>query len=35
MVNPSQNLHSSIPRHNEVKDLPVLKICKDLGLSPP
>ncbi|MFM9101699.1 MAG: type II toxin-antitoxin system HicA family toxin [Cyanobium sp.] len=33
--NPSKKLRSSIPRHTEVKELLVRKICKDLGLPPP
>ena len=33
--NPSRNLRSSIPRHTEIKELLVRKICKDLGLPPP
>ncbi|MFO0032297.1 MAG: type II toxin-antitoxin system HicA family toxin [Cyanobacteriota bacterium] len=33
--NPSQNHRSSIPRHTEIKELLVRKICKDLGLPPP
>lgn len=30
--NPERNLRSSVPRHNEIKDLLVRKICKDLGI---
>jgi len=26
---------SAIPRHNEINDLLVLKICKDLGIPKP
>lgn len=29
------NCRSAIPRHNEVNDLLVLKICKDLGIPRP
>ncbi|PSI00522.1 type II toxin-antitoxin system HicA family toxin [Synechococcus lacustris] len=32
---PELNRRSAIPRHNEVKDLLVLKICKDLGIPRP
>ncbi|MBK1642671.1 addiction module toxin, HicA family [Chromatium okenii] len=32
--NPNQNKRSSIPRHNEIKDVLVVKICKDLGVNP-
>ena len=30
--NLSQNKRSSVPRHNEIDDNLVLKICKDLGI---
>ncbi|MBN1525510.1 MAG: type II toxin-antitoxin system HicA family toxin [Spirochaetales bacterium] len=30
--NPSKNLRSAIPRHSEIKDILVNKICKDLGI---
>ncbi len=30
--NPAQNKRSSVPRHTEVGDNPVKKICKDLGI---
>jgi mRNA interferase HicA len=33
-LNPEQNRRSSIPRHSEIKDLLVRKICKDLGIPP-
>ncbi|MFN9622013.1 MAG: type II toxin-antitoxin system HicA family toxin [Cyanobacteriota bacterium] len=33
--NPTQNRRSSIPRHTEIRELLVRKICKDLGLPPP
>ncbi|MFN9635934.1 MAG: type II toxin-antitoxin system HicA family toxin [Synechococcaceae cyanobacterium] len=33
--NPTLNGRSSIPRHTEIKELLVRKICKDLGLPPP
>jgi len=29
------NRRSAIPRHNEINDLLVLKICKDLGIPKP
>jgi mRNA interferase HicA len=32
--NPAQNRRSSIPRHTEVNDHLVNKICKDLGVDP-
>ncbi|HSE90199.1 MAG TPA: type II toxin-antitoxin system HicA family toxin [Candidatus Binatia bacterium] len=32
--NPRQNKRSSVPRHNEITDLLVRKICKDLGIPP-
>ncbi|MCK5539880.1 MAG: type II toxin-antitoxin system HicA family toxin [Deltaproteobacteria bacterium] len=32
--NISQNRRSAIPRHNEIKDILVRKICKDLGVKP-
>jgi mRNA interferase HicA len=31
-LNPSQNKRSAVPRHNELKDNLVRKICKDLGI---
>ncbi len=30
--NPVLNKRSAIPRHNEIRDLLVEKICKDLGI---
>ncbi|MBU1693393.1 MAG: type II toxin-antitoxin system HicA family toxin [Verrucomicrobia bacterium] len=30
--NPTQNRHSSIPRHTEISDQLARKICKDLGI---
>jgi len=30
--NPEQNRRSSVPRHNEIKENLVKKICKDLGI---
>ncbi len=30
--NPDQHLRSSVPRHSEVNDQLVRKICKDLGI---
>jgi len=32
--NPVQNKRSTIPRHTEIKDILVKKICKDLGIPP-
>ncbi|MBE0662658.1 MAG: type II toxin-antitoxin system HicA family toxin [Bacteroidales bacterium] len=32
--NPSQNRRSAIPRHIEIKDILVRKICQDLGVRP-
>ncbi len=32
--NPVQNKRSAIPRHNEIRDILALKICKDLGVPP-
>jgi mRNA interferase HicA len=32
--NPSQNKRSSIPRHTEINDDLVKKICKDFGIKP-
>jgi len=34
-VNPVENRRSSVPRHKEVSDNLVLKICKDLGIPRP
>jgi mRNA interferase HicA len=31
---PSLNKRSAVPRHNEIKDILVKKICKDLGIPP-
>jgi mRNA interferase HicA len=33
--NPALNTRSAIPRHNEVNDYLVKKICKDLGVPQP
>lgn len=33
-VNPLQNKRSAIPRHIEIKDQLVRKICKELGVVP-
>jgi len=32
--NPAQNKRPAVPRHSEVRDNLVKKICKDLGISP-
>ncbi len=32
--NPNLNKRSSIPRHNEIKDILAKKICRDLGVAP-
>ncbi|MGD8932978.1 MAG: type II toxin-antitoxin system HicA family toxin [Chromatiales bacterium] len=32
--NPILNKRSAIPRHSEIKDVLVKKICKDLGVDP-
>jgi mRNA interferase HicA len=32
--NPAQNKRSAVPRHTEVRDTLVNKICKDLGIPP-
>ena len=32
--NPAQNKRSAVPRHTEIRDILVLKICKDLGVPP-
>jgi mRNA interferase HicA len=33
--NPRQNRRSAVPRHSEINDILVRKICKDLGIEPP
>ncbi|MBC7909962.1 MAG: type II toxin-antitoxin system HicA family toxin [Pyrinomonadaceae bacterium] len=33
--NPTQNKRSAVPRHTEVRDNLIKKICKDLGILPP
>ena len=33
--NPAENKRSAIPRHREINDLLVIKICKDPGLPHP
>ncbi|MGD9629220.1 MAG: type II toxin-antitoxin system HicA family toxin [Pyrinomonadaceae bacterium] len=33
--NPSQNRRSAVPRHTEINDKLILKICKDLGIPKP
>ncbi|MGI8469047.1 MAG: type II toxin-antitoxin system HicA family toxin [Pyrinomonadaceae bacterium] len=32
--NPKQNKRSAVPRHTEVRDNLVKKICRDLGIPP-
>lgn len=32
--NPKQNKRSAVPRHTEVNDNLIKKICKDLGIPP-
>jgi mRNA interferase HicA len=32
--NPALNKRSAIPRHSEIKDILVKKICRDLGVEP-
>ena len=34
-ANPGKNRRSAVPRHAEVNDLLVRKICKDLEIPPP
>lgn len=31
-LNPAQNKRSTVPRHTEIRDVLVRKICKDLGV---
>jgi mRNA interferase HicA len=31
-INPQENKRSSVPRHNEINDILIKKICKDLGI---
>ncbi|MGR3320222.1 MAG: type II toxin-antitoxin system HicA family toxin [Candidatus Anammoxibacter sp.] len=33
-INPEMNKRSAVPRHTEIKDNLVRKICKDLGIKP-
>jgi len=33
--NPEKNKRSAVPRHSEIRDLLVRKICKDLDIPPP
>ena len=33
--NPLENRRSSVPRHAEISDFLILKICKDLGIPRP
>ena len=33
--NPALNKRSAMPRHSEVKEILVKKICADLGIAPP
>ncbi|WP_445626424.1 type II toxin-antitoxin system HicA family toxin [Nostoc sp. DSM 114167] len=33
--NPSNNRTSAVPRHTEIIDILVIKICKDLEIFPP
>ena len=34
-VNPANKRHSSVPRHNEINNFLVRKICRDLGIPEP
>ena len=34
-LNPANKKHSSVPRHNEINDFLVRKICRDLGIPEP
>jgi mRNA interferase HicA len=34
-INPDQNRRSAVPRHSEVNDKLIIKICKDLGIPKP
>jgi predicted RNA binding protein YcfA (HicA-like mRNA interferase family) len=34
-INPKNNKISTIPRHNEINEFLVLKICKDLDIDSP
>jgi len=34
-VNPTQHRRSAVPRHSEINDILVKKICKDLGIPAP
>ena len=34
-VNPARNLTSAVPRHREINDFLVRKICRDLGIPEP
>ena len=34
-INVEQNRRTAVPRHNEVNDKLILKICKDLGIPKP
>ncbi|MDF5708486.1 MAG: type II toxin-antitoxin system HicA family toxin [Nostoc sp. S4] len=33
--NPSNNRTSAVPRHTDIVEILVVKICKDLDISPP
>ena len=33
-MNPSLNRRSAVPRHTEINDFLIVKICKDLGIPP-
>ena len=34
-LNPAKNVRSAIPRHREINEILVRKICKDLGVEQP
>ncbi len=34
-ANPAQNTRTAVPRHSEISDILVRKLCKDLGIQPP
>jgi mRNA interferase HicA len=34
-INPAQNRRSAVPRHSEINDKLIIKICKDLGIPKP
>jgi mRNA interferase HicA len=34
-INPTENRRSTVPRHYEISNVLIIKICRDLNIKPP